>query len=431
MLRHQPMSVKVDYFYSACIKITSVDLSILCDPWFTDGIYDGSWFKEIEIINPIQSIGNVDFIFISHIHPDHYDPSFLSAYMEVYGPKQILIASRPYNYLEKRLLEDGFSPVVVDSSQPFSKHSSRIHIFPIMPDSPSSIDSIMVFDYFDGNRRHIVINTNDSNYEDINIDELKLLFPNPDILLCGHTGAGPYPQTYFDPSDPNLVLAALEKKQEFLRRYICLTKAISASINIPFAGQYLLGGRLSHLNKYRGISDPTELLKLDPNAVVLMEMVGSIDTYLRSPINPRTQPFNPLTISNRINDIQSFSFPYSNLFNGFTPSLKQLRPLLRASYASALRRSTVNNDYFLAIAIHDSYFVMNLRHGSDYSTFVDSLEQVQCPRSIYTLDLCYLFGLLTHIYHWNNAEIGSHISVSRSPNLFSRPVQEFLNFFHV
>ena len=239
------MSLTINYYYSACVKISSCDVSVLCDPWFTDGIYDGSWFKEINISDPVSRIGDVDYIFISHIHPDHYDPIFLSSYMDTYGQKKILIASRQYNYLKNKLLADGFSPIVVNSSSPFSILSSKIHILPIKPECQSSIDSILVVEYSDPLRWHTVVNTIVALYEDIDIAALKMICTSPDILLCGYTGAGPYPQTYFDVLDDSLLVAAHEKKKLF-QRYFSLTKSVQASVNIPFAGQYLLGGSLSH-----------------------------------------------------------------------------------------------------------------------------------------------------------------------------------------
>jgi len=45
--------IKVTYYYSACVAITTPDVSILCDPWFTDGIYDGAWYQYPKIKNPM------------------------------------------------------------------------------------------------------------------------------------------------------------------------------------------------------------------------------------------------------------------------------------------------------------------------------------------------------------------------------------------
>ena len=72
--------MRLRYIYSACVVIESDDIKLLCDPWFTDGIYDGAWFKFPDLIDPAEKIGDVDCIYISHIHPDHYDPVFLKEY---------------------------------------------------------------------------------------------------------------------------------------------------------------------------------------------------------------------------------------------------------------------------------------------------------------------------------------------------------------
>ena len=77
------MSISVRYIYSACVVIETEDIKILCDPWFTQGVYDGSWFQFPLIKNPLDIIGDVDIIFISHIHPDHYDPKFLNQYFNI------------------------------------------------------------------------------------------------------------------------------------------------------------------------------------------------------------------------------------------------------------------------------------------------------------------------------------------------------------
>ncbi len=79
--------LKIKYIYSACIVIEIDNFKILCDPWFTDGIYGGSWYQYPSVTNPIDKIGNCDLIYISHIHPDHYDIKFLKRYFKRFGIK--------------------------------------------------------------------------------------------------------------------------------------------------------------------------------------------------------------------------------------------------------------------------------------------------------------------------------------------------------
>ena len=53
------------------------------------------------------------------------------------------------------------------------------------------------------------------------------------------------------------------------------------------------------------------------------------------------------------------------------------------------------------------------------------------PRSEIIIDKRYLFGLITCVYHWNNAEVGSQYMVRRIPNEFNSKAQRFLDFFTI
>jgi hypothetical protein len=53
------------------------------------------------------------------------------------------------------------------------------------------------------------------------------------------------------------------------------------------------------------------------------------------------------------------------------------------------------------------------------------------PRSEVRIDPRYLFGLLTHVYHWNNAQVGSQYQTRRFPNKMDQAAENFLNFLAV
>ena len=135
---------KINVFGNACMKIVTSDIKILCDPWFTPGAYDGSWVAFPEIEDPISKIGDVDIIYVSHIHPDHYDPVFLKKYFEVYGVKKIIIPSLDPNFLVKKAFSDGIEVEEVESLV-FNK--TFIDIFPAENDGGSDIDSALLISY--------------------------------------------------------------------------------------------------------------------------------------------------------------------------------------------------------------------------------------------------------------------------------------------
>jgi hypothetical protein len=66
--------------------------------------------------------------------------------------------------------------------------------------------------------------------------------------------------------------------------------------------------------------------------------------------------------------------------------------------------------------------------SESYGVLVDGSGASVESSSSKNFDLRHLFGLLTLVYHWNNAEVGSHYHTRRVPNIFSRNVQNFLNF---
>ena len=52
---------KVFYKYSACIKICTEDISILCDPWFGKFAYDGTWTQYPSPQNVVNLIGSFEY----------------------------------------------------------------------------------------------------------------------------------------------------------------------------------------------------------------------------------------------------------------------------------------------------------------------------------------------------------------------------------
>ena len=64
MVSPRHMGITVRYIYSACVVTSTPDVVILHDPGFTDGIYDGSWFQYPKVEKPLDSIGDVDLIYV-------------------------------------------------------------------------------------------------------------------------------------------------------------------------------------------------------------------------------------------------------------------------------------------------------------------------------------------------------------------------------
>ena len=177
--------MKVKYIYSACIEIETKDIRVLTDPWFTEGAYDGSWYHFPKIEDPFSLISEPDYIYVSHIHPDHYDPCFLKRLFEKWGQKPILIPKFEKNYLKFKMITDGFSPLEIDS---FSLGKTHLHITPNFTGSPSDIDSSLIVE----SEGKILLNLNDCIWNDSHVKANQKIIKDYghrelDLLCLGYT----------------------------------------------------------------------------------------------------------------------------------------------------------------------------------------------------------------------------------------------------
>jgi UDP-MurNAc hydroxylase len=424
-------NISVRYIYSACVVTTTPDLSILQDPWFTEGIYDGSWFHFPKVSDPLHSIGNVDLIYVSHIHPDHYDSAFLKCYFKKYGVKKVLIANHLPNHLAGKMRADGIEATIL--TEPLTIGKTEIQIIPHITGSISDIDSAIIVKYNDKIKIHCVVNANDIIFDEKMRSDLKVAAGDVDILLCGYTGAGPYPQTYFDLKDPKLLTEAENKKNAFFERYKTLTNQINAKVNIPFAGKYILGGKLTNLNAVRGVADPIEVLDFDKNAIVLADNGGEINTHNLTPSSVRTKKYDDTDIQKCIESIKNEKMDYERLIAEDEIHQLPLKRLLVSASRNAISKSECEDDYYFSFKLpNNQHAVINAnKKATNNITFIDDISNLPTPNSQILIDPRYLFGLLTNIYHWNNAEVGSQYNTRRMPNILNRKAQAFLNYLAI
>lgn len=101
------MKTKVQFINHASVEIVCGLTSILCDPWYEGDAFNGGWnllYENNEVdINKI--LEKVNFIWISHEHPDHFSIKFFNKYKSIIIKNNIQILfqktkdKRVINYL--------------------------------------------------------------------------------------------------------------------------------------------------------------------------------------------------------------------------------------------------------------------------------------------------------------------------------------------
>ena len=418
--------VKLRYIYSASVVVETPDLTILSDPWFTPAEY-GSWYHYPPLPkDPIEIIGKVDLIYISHLHSDHYDPLFLRKYLRKYPDTKIIISETKHKMLENRMELDGFSPLVF-SEKTFGK--TRI------------ILTINGDDYIEGDTGCLIIhenlsiaNMNDCGIDQNQIDLIRKNCPNghPTVALLSYAGAGPYPQTYYFENTEERKIAEKKKHDQFLKMYDDYCLLLEPDRAMPFAGSYVLGGPLSKFNPIRGVADAVEVLQLDKSGKIsfVLEDGGDAEFDLQTLTanKLRTQPYSYEKIQSYLDSVPFDGYTYEKEFLPIGDKPLPLKRLCSNVYKKLIQNKQTKENWWICLkpSNHPNYLVFStsIDQGVVEMNNVEKLE----PRWEIHLDERLLFFLLSGYYHWANAEGGSHLLCKRIPNQYVSEIQDFLYF---
>ena len=421
--------MKLEYIYSACVLISTEDCKILCDPWFTQGAFGGTWFHFPYKKTEPKDIGFCDYVYVSHIHTDHYDHIWLKDYLKVFPKSKVIIADwSRINPLSLKMKRDNIKNVEVTN---IDHKNTNISLFPHDNGSPSDIDSALIVTTSKGQ----VVNMNDciwdrNFYEKIN-NFSKDINKNHafKVGLFSYTGAGAYPHTYWYGKDELKEKSEIQKNK-LLEDYKSKTNILKCDMNIPFAGQFLLGGESSKYNEFRGICDATEVYKFDSKACVLEEYKeGFVDLNIGSAVGVRKNKFDNLLIKERIKEISLFKPDFEKKISSSLASEIRIKTLVEIAFKKAFKRLNSKIDYCYYLNIENKeFYTLDLKKGLITEGIIKIKDLEVITHEIY-IKRNLLISLLLGIEHWDNAEKGSMYMSLRNPDKFIRKAQSFLHFF--
>ena len=221
--------MRVTFLGQAGLYLETRAGSILCDPWFNPAFF-GSWFPfpANDGIDP-RSIGSPDYLYVSHLHHDHFDPAWLSEHCS--KDATVILPDYPVDDLRHELHDLGFRRFVETADcEPFDL-GRGLRIMVMALDAPTDGplgDSALVVD--DGETR--VLNMNDARPTDP--DKLLALGPL-DLLFLQFSGAIWYPMVYEFPVKARATLAHKKRVVQLARcqRYI---EILAPTFVVPSAG---------------------------------------------------------------------------------------------------------------------------------------------------------------------------------------------------
>jgi UDP-MurNAc hydroxylase len=443
--------MEVRYIASATVVVEHAGTRVLCDPWLTDGIYYGSWFQYPRPVVTPEALADVDWVYVSHIHPDHLDPE---TFRRLPRSLPVLVHEFEERFLRRMLERLGFEHVVelpngarhelapgfeiqvraADNCDPAACGAS----FACAPPAPSGrtrqIDSLAVFS---GGGRTLV-NVNDCPYAlgRHACDAVLAEHGTVDLLLAGYSGASAYPQC-FDYEPEEMRRRALAKRDRCLAMALQYVEHLRPTDFMPFAGQYTLGGRHAALNPLRGVPELEELPellgpRLPDTGLVLLDSGERFDLDSRTASAPFTGP-DPAARERYVREqLAGRPYAYDAADAGAAP--RDLTGDLRAAHARMRRHQQDWGD-------PPSAWTVLLDTGADgvYHVPFDAREPWLAdagdagpePQLRVGLPHELLRRILHREAHFNTAEIGSHLRFSRRPDVYERRLHQLLSYLQV
>ena len=412
---------------ACCIVETNTGTQILTDPWIENGVFEGSWCHFHKLKTTINDLKNIDAIYLSHIHPDHYDDRFFNFPKDI----PIIVLDHGLNFLHRKLLDSGYKNLIkIKDKETIKFKDLELTLFAPFAGNNffeentklgNLIDSGIVYEA--DNQK--IFNANDNTPNPEACKELKERFGVFDISMMNYNSAGPYPACFNNLNDDEKIsehFNNLERNVDYLYENL---KILNSKYFLPFAGSYVLGGKLSHKNRYLGTMTWDKCIEMlnKKNSIQGTEYIAlreqdifDLDTGMS---NKEYIPINENEIKNYIqNVLAKIKYPYEN------DSIPNIEKLIKDLVLSSSKMYERLNRIKL-IPDMDVYIKVE-----DKSINVLSAEnpkgKIEC-----SLDLRLLKRILDRKSHWNNAEIGCHIEFNRSPNFYSPDIHTALQFLHL
>lgn len=443
--------MKVRNLKSSTVVVETNGLKILTDPWLTDGEYYGSWYHYPKFEINIDYFEDIDFIYVSHIHMDHFSKT---TFQLLNKSIPVLIHSYASKFLKGNIERLGFNVIELEhNKRTHLKNGVYINIFAADNCNPelcqkffgcgfmeskfgsTQIDTLSVID--DG--VYSILNTNDCPFElakhvlPIVLSQYKTI----DFLLVGYAGAGPFPQCFIMQESEKIKQAEL-KRLNFLNQGLNFINEVRPRYLMPFAGTYVLGGKFYSLQNYRGVPEIEEAVEyfLEKSSIPIRPILLNTYEYFdlksetsskeyvpQSQIDKRTYIENVL--SQRLMDYELDDFP----------QIDELIFMLESAYKKLEeKRKEINfsSETVVLISLENDKFFSVSMNGRSTKIIEKKDLLILKQYVIYSLDLRLLNRILKgpKYAHWNNAEVGSHIVFERKPNIYERGLYHAMCFFH-
>ena len=429
-------TMQVKYYGSACAEIVTEDVRILCDPWLLDGAFEGTWYHYPPLRSRPEDLDQYTHLFISHIHPDHcHGPTLARLPRKCH----VLIAAAGEPFLQRSIEREGFTVEALEPGRTVTLAGrTEVTVFgaftnnPLVTDAeiPNVIDSALVVSA----GGQTVFNANDNTPDDAACAMLRARFPRLDLALLPYSGASEYPSCFENLTPAARAERAEWKSRRYLDKFIANARALEPRAILPFAGQYVIGGRHADKNRCSG-SPPVEraLAALDAAGLrgLRVQEGDEIDVATLQ-VHSTLPPYAGAGREDYIAQIADRPYWFDTAGEAVAPD--QLPPLLQKARARVWARQERYGwfrDYTMVIDVQSATprsFQFNF--ATPALTEVAPAAAPARPFLRVRIDERLLALLLARKVHFNNIALGLHLGFFRDPDEYVPDADMLMSYFH-
>lgn len=414
--------MRLTHISNACCIYEAEGFRLIADPWLSDTAFEGSWVHEPGLKTRAEDlVGKIDAIYVSHLHPDHYDPVTLAEFDKSIP---VVILDHGQNFLEKKLVKLGFTNVIKVTDKTTAKVGPfKLTLYaPFIKDHAyddatvgNLIDSAIVVEH----GAYRVVNCNDNQP---NMEAAIMLYLNhyPTVMQLKYSLAGAYPSCFIDLTDEEKKAESKRLVNRLLDSMVEVWKLSKAKWFHPFAGAYKLGGTLSVKNEFLAVPSDEELKQALESKGVTRGLY--LKEGARLHLDTDLVDYDPIVPQREPNDVRIEAYPYES---DYSPTDEELSIAVDKAKWNLLKKQAQFNYWpstKLRITCQDFACEFNLSRDSDQLKPDNFVE--------FQLDRRALYSVLTKKRHWNNLEVGCHIDMRRVPNVYDPDLSTMMSFFH-
>lgn len=269
--------MKVTFYVNTMFVLESTATRILCDPWVTfddqsvSGFYN---FPRCTLSRTEVAAIKPDFIYITHTHPDHFDPPTLALFDR---KTPILVSWYENNFTERAVRKLGFHDVRVVPVGNGLSLGGEDHVWVEPAATSPEVDSIAVFRL----GGMTALNANDNSLNREQCERLRNAAGGIDIGLIPSGAHGPWPMFFENLTEADMITAARERERHLKESFRDYISVIRPRWVVPVAGGVICAGDKAAKYKYSGIKSRREVVESVKNETefeaVLMSQGMSYD----------------------------------------------------------------------------------------------------------------------------------------------------------